>query len=111
MVSFSTFASSLHSNKILRATTERKEKIIEEIENLEIQNKGTSYEDAFEKSLEMLRAGEKDEFGKPCENGENILLFLTDGTPTKGKRTLGELKQVIDSKNVPITLFSYGINL
>ena len=36
----------------------------------------------------MLKAGDRDEFGSPCSDGENILLFMTDGSPTKGKKTL-----------------------
>ena len=86
VVSFGNSAKTLYSNKVLRATHETKEKIIEEIEDLEAGG-STNYEAAFNKGLTMLEAAEKDEYGAPCSNGENIVLFLTDGEPTVGVKT------------------------
>ena len=68
VVSFATNAKTLHSSKILRATSETKEKITEKIEGLEAVG-STNYEEAFRKGLSMLKAATKDEFGAPCVNG------------------------------------------
>ena len=36
----------------------------------------------------MIKSAVSDEFGAPCtNNGENVILFLTDGKPTNGKAT------------------------
>lgn len=32
----------------------------------------------------MLTSAQNDEFGAPCADAEDIFLFLTDGSPTKG---------------------------
>ena len=44
----------------------------------------TNYEDGLRVAFSLLNAAEQDEFGAPCEGGENIFLFLTDGEPTEG---------------------------
>ena len=37
--------------------------------------------------MSMLENSETDEYGSSCTNGENVLLFLTDGEPTVGAHT------------------------
>ena len=69
----------------------------------------TNYESAFRKAFAMLEAAEDDEFGAPCVDGENVFLFLTDGTPTAGETSASGLKTIIDSFNTDITLFTYAL--
>ena len=57
----------------------------------------------------MLAAAEDDEYGAPCTNGENIFLFLTDGTPTRGKNTSRELINEINDYSMNISLFTYAL--
>ena len=56
----------------------------------------------------MLKSAVSDEFGAPCTNGENIVLFLTDGKPTSGAQTYDQLKPIIDSYGLEVTIFSYA---
>ena len=107
VVSFASKAETLHSTKVLRATNKTKDKIIDEIEDLQANGK-TNYEAALRKGLRMLELAEDDEYGAPCKNGENIVLFLTDGEPTEGVETAEGLKDVIEEYTVDITLFTYG---
>lgn len=57
----------------------------------------------------MIKSATKDEFGAPCLDGENIILFLTDGAPTVGEQTTSGLKEIIDDFGLNITLFSYAL--
>ena len=56
----------------------------------------------------MLSSAVSDEFGAPCSNGENIILFLTDGQPTSGASTYDALKTIIDSYGIDVTILSYA---
>ena len=56
----------------------------------------------------MLESATKDEYGAPCQDGENIILFLTDGQPTVGVKTFDELKTIIDGYGIDVTVFTYG---
>ena len=57
----------------------------------------------------MLNAAASDEFGAPCNNGENIILFLTDGEPTVGITTSSGLISMIDGYNKQISMFTYAL--
>lgn len=52
-----------------------------------------------------------DEYGAPCTDGENVLLFLTDGDPTVGYKTSESLISHINGlrNGKDITLFTYGL--
>ena len=62
--------------------------------------------DAFRKGLDLLGTAQSDEFGAPCNNGENIFLFLTDG---HGTHTSSTLISAINAYNKTITLFTYAL--
>ena len=57
----------------------------------------------------MLENSETDEFGSSCTDGENVLLFLTDGEPTVGYHTSSDLINLINSYSRQITLFTYAL--
>lgn len=57
----------------------------------------------------MLENAETDEFGSSCTDGENVLLFLTDGEPTVGYHTSSDLINLINSYNRKVTLFTYAL--
>ena len=70
----------------------------------------TNYEDAFRLAFSMLSSAESDEFGSPCANAENIILFLTDGNPTVGANTSSDLIRIIDELDrYDIKIFTYGL--
>lgn len=108
VINFGSSASTVHSNKIIRATSSDKEEFIKAIDALEA-NGQTNYESAFQKAFAILNAATSDEYGAPCSNGENIFLFLTDGNPTVGLTSSGDLINLINSYGIQISLFTYGL--
>ena len=69
----------------------------------------TNYEAAIKKAFAMLEATTSDEYGAPCDNGENLFLFLTDGKPTEGLQTSAELISLIDNYSQTISMFTYAL--
>lgn len=58
----------------------------------------------------MLKSAEEDQFGVPCANSENVMLFLTDGFPGQGAKTIEEISSVIDELDTfNIKIFTYGL--
>ena len=57
----------------------------------------------------MLNAAQDDEFGAPCNPGENIFLFLTDGEPTAGVTDTAGLQSILNEYNKDISLFTYAL--
>ena len=71
------------SNRIERATSEKKEDLFEFISNLKA-NGNTNFENAFTTAISMLKSATADEYGSPCSNSESVILFLTDGRAEDG---------------------------
>jgi voltage-dependent calcium channel alpha-2/delta-1 len=97
VLQFGSSAEQVYTKKITRATTEVKDAIIEEVNHFRALG-GTNYQAAFTKGLALLEAAQEDEYGAPCNDGENIFLFLTDGEPTVGLTNSADLIRHIDSE-------------
>ena len=70
---------------------------------------GTNYEQGLRLAMNMLSSAEEDEFGPPCPDATNIILFLTDGYPSEGISSSTGLKQLIDNYNRNVSLFTYAL--
>ena len=59
----------------------------------------------------MIKSATSDEFGAPCINAENVILFLTDGSPTVGTMTAQDTINSINEQrgNLPLKIFTYGL--
>ena len=108
VVKFESTASYVHSQKILRGTQETKDALNSGIWNLNAGG-GTNYEQGLRLAMNMLSSAEEDEFGPPCPDATNIILFLTDGYSNEGISTSTGLKQLIDNYNRNVSLFTYAL--
>ena len=108
VVKFESTASYVYSHKILRGTQETKDALNDRINGLKAQG-GTNYELGFRYAMNMLSSAEEDEFGPPCPDATNIVLFLTDGHPNEGTANSEGLKQLIDNYGRDIILFTYAL--
>ena len=108
IISFGSSATTVNTTKVTRATIANKQGFTSAIDALEASGQ-TNYEGAFQKGFELLNAAQSDEYGAPCTNGENIFLFLTDGTPTVGLSTSSDLINLINAYNTQISMFTYAL--
>lgn len=110
VISFSNQAEVMREKKLKRATNSVKEQLVKEISDLSAKGK-TNYQDALTKAFSLINTASQDEYGAPCSNGENILLFLTDGSPTLGYKTSDSLITYIEQnrQEKKITMFTYAL--
>ena len=107
-VAFNSEAWIMSSDKIERATEEVKGWVSSSISGLSARG-GTNFEDGIRKAFDLLNAAQRDEYGSPCTDGENIFLFLTDGEPNDGASSSQQLINIINSYNKQIRLFTYAL--
>ena len=95
-----------------RASSTVKDELIKRIDSLEAGGQ-TNYKQAFEKGFSVLKNTIDDEFGSPCNDAENIFLFLTDGAPSIPEThvDIDSLKSLIHSLKEDLNprIFTYGL--
>ena len=107
-VEFGSDAYYLYSEKMERATTEVKEGLVSAISDLSPDG-STNYAAAIRKAFSMFKAAQKDEYGAPCTDGENIFMFLSDGEPTEGVSDTSSILSIIAEYNLDVRFFTYGL--
>ena len=109
MLTFSDSASKISGNSLLRATTNNKNNLVNQINNIYASG-GTNYEAAFTAAFQIFNDTRVDEIGSPCQN---IILFLTDGAVTAGETNstilLQKIRNLNNYGNHNATIFTYGL--